>query len=126
MHDQDSKATDGPEGRLDDALEALRSVGPMRCYRATPEAAIETTARMDKVIAESRAVLASEEDTGDRLRRGFEVARTLVDIARSRADMCIHEHQDIACESIDVFQLIIEWIDIVQSETRSGTPTPTR
>lgn len=93
-----------------DPLIALEDLGPIDTYR-TAEHAAEAVRRIDAAQAAFRAGMETCLSDRDRARYALEVTEALIAMTRKRACTCELMHDELACENVDMFQVLADWLE---------------
>mgnify|MGYP001561456262 CR=1 FL=1 len=95
-------------------LTVFESLGPLSLYR-TPAAAAGAATRIAAAQHELQQRFAQQPSDLDRARYALEVASTLLLTLRKRACSCELSHRDLACENVDVHQVLADWIEFTRT-----------
>lgn len=95
-------------------LAVFESLGPLNTYR-TPATATDAATRTADAQRELEQRFALQRSDRDRARYALDVAATLLLTARKRSCACELSHRDLACENVDVHQILADWIEFTRA-----------
>lgn len=97
-----------------DPLVALDDLGPIDAYRTADHAA-EAARRIEAAQAAFRAGFEQCRTDRERARYALEVTESLITMSRKRACNCELMHNELACENVDMFQVLADWLDFAKA-----------
>ncbi|GEM_PF-5213318 len=70
---------------------------------------------IDRTMAELFSSYEEIEHFEERMSFAWEKMRELIRIAKRRGGLCTELHSDIGCENLDLFDVLLEWVDRVET-----------
>jgi len=95
---------------MEDPGEKLSSLGRVCSYRADFDRAQAAVELISEAYDGFQAQFEEKQTTEERALFALDVVQMMLLVSRERAGDCIGQHEDIACENLDMFDLLGDWV----------------
>ena len=95
------------------SFNVLENLGPLCKYRQ-PENLQKEWEKVDSLVKTLQEEFLSIEDDRGRLFFALDTARKILLTAQKRADDCQIDHPGLACENIDIFSVMVNWLEFTK------------
>lgn len=102
----------------EDILDYIEELGPIDEYRS-PEFVEESVKELKKVQQELQTKFQKCSLGREQFLFTLEVVQRILNAGRKRASNCELQFSGLACENIDIYYLISEWIEFARNKVRN-------
>ena len=101
---------------MDNPCDKLNSLGRVCSYRTDTESVQAAVDLMRNAFDGYQAELETKQTVEERAIFALEVVQRMLSVSSGRAGDCIEQHTQIACENVDMFDLLAKWVSYAKHE----------
>lgn len=98
-----------------DLFSTIDALGSICEYRA-PDKLAEVLGRIQTEVGSLQGECSEQATERDRFLYALDILDKMVLTVRVRASKCELQHAELACENVDLFQILVDWIDFMKKE----------